>query len=147
MKIALFSDTHALHGQINIPDADILIFAGDMTHCRTAQDVSDFNSFLGGLPHKHKIVVGGNHDHRLARDPEKAKYLFTEAAYLLDDSGASEVGTGTEGTVYHRLQDGHLAAHSVGEYLVHQIVLRSGNNKKTPIVAFVAIRVWLFKLF
>ena len=62
MKIALFSDTHSFHGQINIPDADILIFAGDMTHCKTARDVSEFNSFLGGLPHKHKIVVGGNHD-------------------------------------------------------------------------------------
>ncbi|MDH5298221.1 MAG: metallophosphatase domain-containing protein [Desulfobulbaceae bacterium] len=86
MKIALFSDTHALHGQINIPDADILIFAGDMTHCRTARDVSNFNSFLASLPHRHKVVVGGNHDHRLARDPEKAKLLFSEAAYLLDES-------------------------------------------------------------
>lgn len=85
MKIALFSDTHALHGQIKIPDADILIFAGDMTHCRTARDVSNFNSFLGCLPHKHKIVVGGNHDHRLARDPVKAKVQFTEAVYLLDE--------------------------------------------------------------
>lgn len=85
MKIALFSDTHALHGNITIPNADILIFAGDMTHCRTARDVSDFNNFLGGLPHKHKIVVGGNHDHRLARDLQKAKLLFTEAVYLLDE--------------------------------------------------------------
>ncbi len=85
MKIALFSDTHALHGQIKIPDADILIFAGDMTHCRTARDVSDFNSFLGSLPHKYKIVVGGNHDYRLARDPEKAKILLSEAVYLLDE--------------------------------------------------------------
>ncbi|MCB2180645.1 MAG: metallophosphatase domain-containing protein [Desulfobulbaceae bacterium] len=85
MKIALFSDTHASHGRIKIPDADILIFAGDMTHCRTARDVSDFNRFLGRLPHTYKIVVGGNHDHRLARDTEKAKALFSEALYLLDD--------------------------------------------------------------
>jgi len=85
MKIALFSDTHALHGNVNIPKADILIFAGDMTHCRTSRDVSDFNTFLGGLPHKHKIVVGGNHDHRIARDPKKAKLLFTKAVYLLDE--------------------------------------------------------------
>ena len=85
MKIALFSDTHALHRQVNIPDADILIFAGDMTHCKTSRDVFEFNSFLGSLPHKHKIVVGGNHDLRLARDPEKAKFLFTEAVYLMDD--------------------------------------------------------------
>lgn len=85
MKIALFSDTHALHEQINIPDADILIFAGDMTHCRTAKDLSDFNRFLGSLPHKHKIVVGGNHDHRLAHDPVKARLQLSEAIYLLDE--------------------------------------------------------------
>ena len=74
-----------MHGQIRIPAADILIFAGDMTHCRTARDVSAFNHFLGGLPHRHKIVIGGNHDHRLARDPVKARSLFSEAVYLLDD--------------------------------------------------------------
>ena len=86
MKIALFSDTHASHGQIRIPDADILLFAGDMTHCRTSLDVSDFNSFLKQLPHKHKIVIGGNHDHVLARHPQKARTLLSEAVYLLDES-------------------------------------------------------------
>ncbi len=85
MKLALFSDTHATHGRINIPDADILIFAGDMTHCRTSQDVAHFNNFLGSLPHLHKIVIGGNHDHRLARDPEKAKALLSNAVYLQDE--------------------------------------------------------------
>lgn len=86
MKLALFSDTHATHGRINIPAADVLIFAGDMTHCRTAQHITDFNNFLGTLPHKHKIVIGGNHDHRLARDPGKAKALLTNAVYLQDES-------------------------------------------------------------
>ncbi len=109
MKIALFSDTHALHGQINIPDADILIFAGDMTHCRTAQDVSGFNRFLGGLPHKHKIVVGGNHDHMLACDQEKAKFLLTEATYLLDDfvviSGITIYGAPWQPIFNHRACD------------------------------------------
>lgn len=85
MKIALFSDTHGFHGHIRIPDADILIFAGDMTHCRTARDVSSFNRFLGGLPHQHKIVIGGNHDHQLAREPAKAKLLLSDAVYLLDE--------------------------------------------------------------
>lgn len=85
MKIALFSDSHALHGRINIPAADILIFAGDMTNCRAARDDLEFNRFLGSLPHRYKIVIGGNHDHRLARDRQKAKDLFTEAIYLQDE--------------------------------------------------------------
>jgi Icc-related predicted phosphoesterase len=42
--------------------------------------------FLAGLPHKHKIVVAGNHDHRLACDPKKAKLLLSEAVYHQDES-------------------------------------------------------------
>jgi len=100
MKIALFSDTHASHRQISIPDADILIFAGDMTHCRTSLDVSGFNDFLKSLPHKHKIVIGGNHDHILARHPEKAAMLLSEAVYLLDESVVIE-GITIYGSPWH----------------------------------------------
>lgn len=85
MNITLMSDTHALHGEIDVPDGDIFIFAGDMTHCRTARDVEDFNRFLGRLDHEHKIVIGGNHDHRLARDPEKARAMLSEGIYLQDE--------------------------------------------------------------
>jgi len=86
MKIALFSDTHLFHEQIDIPDADILIFAGDMGQCRNALNVSDFNNFLKNLPHKHKIVIGGNHDHELAQNQQNAGLLLSEAVYLLDES-------------------------------------------------------------
>lgn len=86
MKIALFSDTHGSHEQITIPEADIVIFAGDMTHCRTAPEVAGFNRFLGRLPHRHKVVIGGNHDHMLADNPEKAGSLLSEAIYLQDSS-------------------------------------------------------------
>jgi len=85
MKITLMSDTHALHDQLDIPDGDLFIFAGDMTNCRTARDVEDFNAFLGRLPHKHKIVIGGNHDHQLARNPEKSKALLSAGIYLQDE--------------------------------------------------------------
>jgi Icc-related predicted phosphoesterase len=86
MKIAIFSDTHTAHWKITVPDADLLIFAGDMTHCRTDREVADFNAFLGTLPHKHKIVVAGNHDHRLTDDPAKAKALLSQAIYLQDEA-------------------------------------------------------------
>lgn len=85
MKITAFSDTHTFHHHVNVPDGDLLIFAGDMNNCRDVQDVSEFNSFLGSLPHRHKIVVGGNHDHQLAGDPVKAKSLLSNALYLQDE--------------------------------------------------------------
>lgn len=86
MKIVAFSDTHMLHERVEIPDGDLLIFAGDMSICKTVQDVSRFNAFLKTLPHPHKIVVGGNHDHLLAYSYDIAKELLQDAIYLQDSS-------------------------------------------------------------
>ena len=106
MKIALFSDSHGLHDRINIPMADILIFAGDMTNCRTTRDDLDFNRFLGSLPHHHKIVIGGNHDFRLARDREKTRNQFTEAVYL-EDEAVQVCGVTVYGTPWQPLFNNH----------------------------------------
>jgi Icc-related predicted phosphoesterase len=56
-----------------------------MDNCRSRQDVAEFNTFLGRLPHRYKIVVGGNHDHILAANPAKTKELLSEAIYLQDE--------------------------------------------------------------
>lgn len=85
MKITTFSDTHMLHENATIPDGDILIFAGDMAVCRTIQDVASFNTFLKNLPHTHKIVVGGNHDHLLSESPELGRKLLKDVHYLQDE--------------------------------------------------------------
>jgi len=86
MKIVAFSDTHMLHEKVEIPEGDLLIFAGDMSVCKTVQDVTKFNKFLKTLPHPFKIVVGGNHDHLLAYSPETGRELLQDAIYLQDSS-------------------------------------------------------------
>jgi Icc-related predicted phosphoesterase len=86
MRITAFSDTHMLHKQVAIPDADLLIFAGDMSVCRTLEDVAGFNSFLKTLPHRYKVVIGGNHDHLLAESPDLGRKLLKDAIYLQDES-------------------------------------------------------------
>jgi len=86
VRIAAFSDTHMLHQRVEIPEADLLIFAGDMSVCRTLQDIAGFNDFLKTLPHKHKVVIGGNHDHLLAASPELGRKLLHDAIYLQDES-------------------------------------------------------------
>ena len=85
MKIVTFSDTHMLHQRVAIPPGDILIFAGDMSVCRTVQDVAGFNALLSSLPHPCKIVIGGNHDHLLAKAPELGRELLRDAIYLQDE--------------------------------------------------------------
>jgi len=62
MKIVCISDTHMLHEQIPIPDGDVLIHAGDFSRRGSRVDLDEFTSWLGSLPHKHKIMIAGNHD-------------------------------------------------------------------------------------
>jgi len=51
-----------------LPDGDILIHTGDFTVSGQANEVKDFIKFLDAVPHKHKIVVAGNHD--ICLEPE-----------------------------------------------------------------------------
>ncbi|OUD16223.1 metallophosphatase domain-containing protein [Thioflexithrix psekupsensis] len=86
MKIVVISDTHSQHHALNIPDADILIHAGDFSWGKKdLSDVIDFNSFLEKLPHRHKLVVAGNHDFAFARTPKKARECLSAAIYLQDN--------------------------------------------------------------
>lgn len=82
VSIALISDTHGMHRSIGeVPIADILIHCGDFTRFGSITDAEDFNAWLGELPHKHKIVIEGNHEYNA---PWKAKTadLLTNAIFL-----------------------------------------------------------------
>jgi Icc-related predicted phosphoesterase len=91
MKIICISDTHNLHKDLKIPDGDILIHAGDMTCVGGIDELKEFNQWLGTLPHRHKIVIAGNHDLYLDHVPSLANLLITNAIYL-NDSGVEIEG-------------------------------------------------------
>jgi Icc-related predicted phosphoesterase len=86
MKIVCISDTHNLHKNLKVPDGDILIHAGDMTCIGGIDEIEEFNEWLGTLPHRHKIVIAGNHDVYFEEECTKAKLLITNAIYLNDGS-------------------------------------------------------------
>ena len=52
VKIICISDTHGKHHDMDIPDGDILIHAGDFTMLGLISEVILFNEWLGSLPHK-----------------------------------------------------------------------------------------------
>lgn len=74
MKIVCISDTHGINEPSELPDGDVLIHAGDLSLCGDPHEVQHGLGWLRKLPHKHKIVIGGNHDNALA-----------EFVYLFDD--------------------------------------------------------------
>lgn len=86
VKIICISDTHNKLGHINVPDGDILIHAGDMTSQGTPQEIAWFNSEIGKLPHKHKIVIAGNHDFGFEQAPDFCRSILTNATLLQDES-------------------------------------------------------------
>ena len=85
----MMSDTHSHHHDVRVPDGDILIHAGDFSLDRYGQiemkAAYDFFGWLGNLPHKHKILVAGNHDFVFEKSVLVAKTLHESITYLEGD--------------------------------------------------------------
>lgn len=65
MKIVAISDTHGLHRQLELPEADMLIHCGDITMRGEWNIYNDFLNWIQDqkVKYKHIIVICGNHDH------------------------------------------------------------------------------------
>lgn len=85
MKIVAIADTHGFHNNVEVPDGDVMIFAGDMCMKGDLQEVTRFSMWLDSLPHKHKIVVAGNHDWPFVHIPRISRGHIN-ATYLQDES-------------------------------------------------------------
>jgi Icc-related predicted phosphoesterase len=84
MRIVLISDTHGLHTELQVPDGDILIHAGDICMTGGIPEVSNFNIWLGTLPHRHKIIIAGNHDFSFEKEARASRKELTNGRYLQD---------------------------------------------------------------
>jgi len=62
MKLVCISDTHNQHDQLDLPDGDVLIHAGDWTGTGTTKQVISFIRWFSSQPHKHKVLIAGNHE-------------------------------------------------------------------------------------
>ncbi len=85
-RIVCLSDTHNCNSQIDVPDGDILIHAGDATITGTVEEVKRFNAWFAKLPHRLKIFVAGNHDWLFERNNELARTLLDTKIIYLQDS-------------------------------------------------------------
>ena len=62
MRIVCISDTHNQHDKLSLPKGDVLIHAGDWTGTGTHKQVISFIRWFASQPHKHKVLIAGNHD-------------------------------------------------------------------------------------
>lgn len=93
MKLCCISDTHGLHRQIaTLPDADVLLHAGDLSNTGKIAELEEFADWFRSQPHKHKILIAGNHDFGLEAFMKEGtefavhEKLFAGLAYLRDSS-------------------------------------------------------------
>ena len=81
MTLLHISDTHGKHHQLReLPLADILVHSGDFTMAGSEEEAIDFLEWFIELPHRHKILVAGNHDDCLRGEsieglPDNCHYL------------------------------------------------------------------------
>ncbi|KAH9897222.1 calcineurin-like phosphoesterase [Xylariomycetidae sp. FL2044] len=61
IKVVCISDTHESIIE-SVPDGDLLIHCGDLTNDGTAASIQQQIDWLASLPHRHKVLVCGNHD-------------------------------------------------------------------------------------
>ena len=115
VRVVCISDTHGQHRSLDVPDADILIHAGDITEHGELEQLEDFAAWLDTLPHKHKLVIAGNHDVTLAPayyarrgaprfhkkrpyDPVQCRAALEGSCTYLEDSGVVVEGVSVWGS-------------------------------------------------
>ena len=94
MRIVAISDTHLFHEdrglrkaeQIEVPDGDILIHAGDATFKGYLREIDRFAMWFHSLPHRHKIFIAGNHELGLEDNPVDAERHLQGYSFLEDQN-------------------------------------------------------------
>ena len=88
MKLVTLSATHGRHSDVDVPDGDVLIHAGDFTRVGNPIEVAAFANWLAHLPHRHKLVIAGNHERLFQEEPFLARQLLLASdsiRYLQDE--------------------------------------------------------------
>ncbi|MGD0476508.1 MAG: metallophosphatase domain-containing protein [Candidatus Velthaea sp.] len=95
MRLVIASDTHEQHAGLVIPDGDVFVHCGDLTYNGDLKAIRVFGGWLASLPHRHKLVIAGNHDFAFERVPENARMAVSsdqDGVRYLQDSGVTVDG-------------------------------------------------------
>ena len=89
MRLVIASDTHGLHDAVTVPDGDVFIHAGDLTSVGDLDEISNVGKWIRGLPHRHRVVIAGNHDRGFEEQPADAQRSLgvEDGITYLQDSG------------------------------------------------------------
>jgi predicted phosphohydrolase len=86
VRLVAVADTHLYHDELSVPDGDVFIHAGDLCRRGDLFELERAAHFIRCLPHRHKIVIAGNHDWAFVDSPERARELLGADVVYLQDS-------------------------------------------------------------
>lgn len=97
VRIVHVSDTHLKHGEIEVPECDILVHSGDFSTRlgpgEVERVVADFVAWMEAAPAKHRVFVCGNHECALGSlTRSEIQSLLGESIVYLQDSGVTLEG-------------------------------------------------------
>ncbi len=87
MRIVCISDTHGFHHQLELPDGDILIHAGDFSKQGTPEEIHSFLTWFNEQAFTHKIFIAGNHDFLAETDPIRFREMIPSGLIYLENDG------------------------------------------------------------
>ncbi|MGZ3476145.1 MAG: metallophosphatase domain-containing protein, partial [Polyangiales bacterium] len=87
MRIVAVADTHTFEDDLGaIPEGDVFVHAGDMLRRGSLKELAPVAAWLRALPHRHKIVVAGNHDFCFEKERARALELLGPDVHYLEDT-------------------------------------------------------------
>ena len=94
MRLVCISDTHTYHHQLDVPEGDVLIHAGDFSFNGRRREVWNFLGWFSTQPHPHKIFIAGNHERMFESDPEATAVILKsfEGLHYLQDRAVTIEG-------------------------------------------------------
>ncbi len=99
MRVVCISDTHGDHQQVELPDGDVLVHAGDLTAHGSRDDLQRFLDWFSEQPFEHRVFIAGNHDAFLENEPVQTQEMVDAAGVTyLNDTGVHLNGIGFWGS-------------------------------------------------
>ena len=86
MRIVAVADTHLFTDDFIVPDGDVFVHAGDMCQAGTIAELLAVVTWLADLPHRHKVIIAGNHDWSFIDARNDARALVAAVHYLQDQA-------------------------------------------------------------
>jgi Icc-related predicted phosphoesterase len=84
MRVVAVADTHLFTEDLVVPAGDLFVHAGDMCRGGTLDELERATAWIRSLPHRHKVIVAGNHDRAFETDADAARALVADFTYLQD---------------------------------------------------------------